>query len=205
MMRMQEDAMQATQVRTMGRPRCPQTRLAVLHAAYELLGEGGLANFTIEGVAARSGVARTTIYRWWPSKGTLAMDGFLEATSREIRVAETASAIADVKQQVTLFARLLHGANGRIIRRIVAEGQEDPETIKAFIQGFVTPRRMEGRAILARGVANGELRADIDPDVVLTSLYGAIYTKLLLHEGFDDAWVERLCDMVLRGGCAVPA
>ena len=77
--------MQATTiVRPPGRPRCDATRKAVLHAAYELLAEGGLSRFTIEGVATRSGVARTTIYRWWPTKGALAMEGFLEATASDL-------------------------------------------------------------------------------------------------------------------------
>jgi AcrR family transcriptional regulator len=190
--------MQALQTRSPGRPRCPETRDAVLRAAYALLGEGGLANFTIEGVAARSGVARTTIYRWWPSKGALAMDGLLSVIAQEMSVPRTASPLADIKAQVGLFARLLHGANGHIIRRIVAEGQDDPATLKAFLEGFVTPRRAEGRAVLNRAIEAGELPPETDPDIVLAGLYGAIYTKLMLHEAFDEDWVSRLCDHVLR-------
>ncbi len=184
--------------RAPGRPRCPETRIAVLRAAHELLSEAGLANFTIEAVALRSGVARTTIYRWWPTKGALAMEGFLEAIEREVRIVPSESGVADMQQQLRLFGRLLHGANGRIIRRIVAEGQDDPDTLKAFLDGFVTPRRAAGRTILRRAVEHGEIPADTDFDVMLTSLYGAIYTKLLLNEPFDDAWVDRLSRQVLQ-------
>jgi AcrR family transcriptional regulator len=185
--------------RTPGRPRCDATHKAVLRAAYDLLGEAGLAGFTIEAVAARSGVARTTIYRWWPSKGALAMEGFLEATAPDLEVPPTASVVADMQALLRLFGRLLRGKAGRIIRGIIAEGQSDPETIKAFLVGFVTPRRAEVRAILARGVASGELRADLDVEMVLASLFGSLQMRMLMNENVDDTWVDRLSKFVLAG------
>jgi AcrR family transcriptional regulator len=182
-----------------GRPRCDVTHKAVLRAAYDLLAEAGLAGFTIEAVAARSGVARTTIYRWWPSKGALAMEGFLEATAPDLAVPPTASVVADMQALLRLFGRLLRGKAGRIIRGIIAEGQSDPETIKAFLVGFVMPRRAEVRAILARGVASGELRADVDAEMVLASLFGSLQMRMLMNENVDDSWVDRLSKFVLAG------
>lgn len=186
-------------VRAPGRPRCDVTRRAVLRAAYSLLGECGLAGFTIEGVAARSGVARTTIYRWWPSKGALAMEGFLEATASDLAVPSTASVVADMQALLRLFGRMLRGNPGRIIRGIIAEGQSDPETISAFMAGFVAPRRAEVSSILARGIASGELRADLDMEMVLASLFGSLQMRMLLNENVDDAWVDRLSNFVLAG------
>jgi AcrR family transcriptional regulator len=186
-------------VRTPGRPRCDVTHKAILRAAYDLLGEGGLARFTIEGVAARSGVARTTIYRWWPSKGALAMEGFLEGTASDLLVPPTASAVADLRSLLRSFARLLRGKAGRIIRGIIAEGQSDPDTIEAFMTGFVAPRRAEGRAIVQRGIATGELRADLDVEMVLYSLFGPTYLRMLLDEGLEDTWVDRLSTFILAG------
>ena len=136
--------MTSAQARPAGRPRCDATHRAVLRAAYELLAEGGLRQFTIEGVAARSGVARTTIYRWWPSKGALAMEGFLAATAAEISFPFTRSAIADLKAHLQRCAKLLRGAPGRIMAGIVAEGQSDPETLAAFTEHYL-------RAAPARG------------------------------------------------------
>lgn len=185
--------------RAPGRPRCDVTHKAVLRAAYDLLGEGGLHRFTIEGVAARSGVARTTIYRWWPSKGALAMEGFLDAVAPDLLLPPTASAAADLRGLLRLFARLLRGKAGRIIRGIIAEGQSDPDTISAFMTSFVTPRRAEARAIVERGIAKGELRADLDVEMVLYDLFGPLYLRMLLNEGLDDTWVDRLADFVLAG------
>jgi AcrR family transcriptional regulator len=182
-----------------GRPRCDATRRAVLTAAYNLLAEGGLGCFNIEGVAARAGVARTTIYRWWPSKGALAMEGFMEATAADLAVPPSDSVVTDIQALLRSFARLLGGKGGRIIRCIIAEGQSDAETIDAFVTGFVTPRRAEGRAIIQRGIASGELKADLDVEMVLYSLFSPLYVRMLLNESLDDAWIDRLSGFVLAG------
>ena len=186
-----------------GRPRCDATRKAVLAAAYDLLAEGGLSRFTVEGVAARSGVARSTIYRWWPSKGALAMEGFLEATAADLALPASESVIADLQASLRLFARLVRGKAGRIIRCIIAEGQGDPETIDAFLTGFVIPRRAELRAVVERGIECGELRADLDVEMALYSLFAPLYQRMLLNEGVDDDWVDRLSGFVLAG-CLAP-
>jgi AcrR family transcriptional regulator len=192
------------QPKTIGRPRCDATRRAILRAAYELLAEGGLRHFTIEGVAARSGVARTTLYRWWPSKGALAMEGFLDATTPEIRFPATLSAISDLKALMRRCAKQLRGAPGRIMCGIVAEAQSDPETLAAFHEHYLAPRRREARAILERGVASGELRSDLDIPFVQSALYSPLHLRLLLREPIDDEWVDRLADTVL-GGCRAEA
>ena len=185
--------------RSAGRPRCDVTHRAVLRAAYELLAEGGLRQFTIEGVAARSGVARTTIYRWWPSKGALAMEGFLAATAPEIATPPARSAVADLKAHLSHCAMLLRGAPGRIMAGIVAEGQSDPETLAAFIEHYLAPRRREARAILQRGIDGGEFRADLDIAVVQSALYAPLHLRHLLGEEVDEAWVALLAETVLRG------
>ena len=182
-----------------GRPRCDATRKSVLAAAYDLLAEGGLSRFTIEGVAVRSGVARSTIYRWWPSKGALAMEGFLQATAADLAVPASDSVVADLQATLRRFARLVRGKAGRIIRCIIAEGQGDPETIEAFLTGFVMPRRAEVRAVIARGIASGELRRDLDVEITCSGLFGPLYLRMLLNEGVDDAWVDRLSGFVLAG------
>src|SRR6516164_4093718 len=88
-----------------GRPRCQETRGAILQAAYELLESGGLAAFTIEAVAERSGAAKTTIYRWWPKKGALAMESFLRVAEQQSPFPETDSPRADLRAHLHLFAK----------------------------------------------------------------------------------------------------
>jgi AcrR family transcriptional regulator len=186
-----------TIARCPGRPRSDATRAAILRAAYDLLGEAGLGGFTIEGVASRSGVARTTIYRWWPSKGALAMEGFLAGMSADLHAPMTGSVVADMQSMLRRLAGLMRGTVGRIMASIVAEGQSDPGTIEAYMDGFVKPRRAEVMALMERGIASGELRADLDVEIVLYNLFGALYLRLLMHEDLSDAWVDRLSGGVL--------
>jgi len=190
----------APAVRPQGRPRIEACRQAVLRAAYDLLGEAGLPGFTIERVAARAGVARTTVYRWWSSKGALATDAFLAATAPQIAVPRTGSVIADIKTQVRLVARMLRGPAGPIVRSIIAAAQSDPETANAFLEGYVMVRRREAAVLLHEGIASGELPADLDFDAALDALYGPLYHRLLLRIGpLDDAWVDRVSEISLNG------
>jgi AcrR family transcriptional regulator len=183
-----------------GRKRDEATRHAILRAAYETLEAEGYGGFTIEAVAARSGAAKTTIYRWWPSKGALAIDSFLDLYQREAPFPQTRSASEDLKANLRLMAKIWGGRYGCIIAGIIAAGQSDAATIELYNERLVKPRREEGRRLLQRGIANGEFRPDIDIEAALDALYGAFYGRLLAWlEPLDPAWAERLCDTVLRG------
>jgi AcrR family transcriptional regulator len=190
----------AAEARGPGRPRSEETRQAILRAAYELLEEGGLAAFTIEGVAQRSGAAKTTIYRWWPNKGALAIESFLQVVERQSPFPRSASAIADLKAQLRGVARLFRGRIGQLVSSILVEAQTDPETHRAFVEGYINPRRTAARKVFERGIAAGELRADLDPEPACDALYGALYMRLLLkHGGLGDAAVDLLAETVLDG------
>ncbi len=183
-----------------GRPRDEAARLAILQAAYDILEAQGVAGFTIEGVAARAGVSKTTIYRWWPSKGALAVAAFLTATEPKIEYPDTGSSVQDLIDQLKRVALVYGGPSGRVLSAIIAEGQRDPHTIAAFIDGYARPRRNEAKAILRAGVERGELRPDIDFDVALDALYGPVYYRMLVPLApLDAAWIEHLAFSVMRG------
>jgi AcrR family transcriptional regulator len=183
-----------------GRPRSDASRQAILQAAYELLAESGIAAFTIEGVAARSGSAKTTIYRWWPSRGLLATDALLCRMNREIPVPHTESAIADLITIMHGLAQMLSGDTGRVIASLIAEAQCCTETSEAIRHNLIERRRQFGREIIERGIAAGELRPDIDIETTLDALYGPFYAKLLLRRmPFEEGWVGKLANTVLLG------
>lgn len=183
-----------------GRKRDEARRQAILRAAYETLEAEGYGGFTIEAVAARAGAAKTTIYRWWPSKGALAIDSFLDLYQRELPYPQTRSATEDLKAQLRLTAKAWGGRSGCIIAGIVAAGQSDASTLELYRERLVEPRREEGRRLLQRGIDNGEFRPDIDIEAALDALYGPFYARLLAWAGpLDPAWAERICDTVLRG------
>lgn len=183
-----------------GRKRDEATRQAILRAAFETLEAEGYGGFTIEAVAARSGAAKTTIYRWWPSKGALAIETFFDLYKREAPFPRTRSASEDLRAQMRLQAKVWGGQYGRIIASIITAGQSDPSTLELYRERLVGPRRAEGRRLLERGIDNGEFRPDVDIEAALDALYGAFYGRLLAWLGpLDPAWAERLCDTVLRG------
>jgi AcrR family transcriptional regulator len=186
--------------RRRGRPQGDEVKTAILNAANELLEEEGFSGFTIEAVAARAGAARSTIYRWWPTRGALAMAGLLSATVPKIPYKWTTSPLSDMKQQMMLVADVYSGKVGRIISAIVAQGQGDPNTLKALIDGFVRPRRNEAKLVLMRAIECGELRKDIDLEIVVDTLYGPIWYRMLVpHAPLSPRWAAKLADQVFRG------
>jgi AcrR family transcriptional regulator len=192
----------ATKVRPRGRgrPQGDEVKVAILKAAHEQLEEHGLSGFTIEAVAARAGAARSTIYRWWPNRGALAMAGFLSETSPKIAYKWTKSPVSDIKQQMMLVAEVYGDKVGRTISAIVAQGQGDPDTLKALLNGYVRPRRDEAKIVLMRGIECGELRKDIDLDVAVDALYGPIWYRILVpHAPISAKWAAKLADQVFRG------
>ncbi|WFR97843.1 TetR/AcrR family transcriptional regulator C-terminal ligand-binding domain-containing protein [Rhizobium tumorigenes] len=185
-----------------GRPRNEPARQAVLKAAYSILVENELNSFSIDGVAQRSGVARTTIYRWWPTKGILAIESFLQAFRPQLVYTPTSDVVADLKRLVHSLVNALNGPAGRIAASVVAEAQRDPETRRLFVEAFSEPLREESGQLLARGIAHGEFRADLDVSLMLDAMVGAIYWRLLLCQPLSSQWADALCELLLRGSLA---
>ncbi len=189
-----------TSPRPPGRPRSESKRRAILTAAYELLVKVGMAELTIDAIAQRSKVAKATIYRWWPSKGLVAMEGFLAATRPRINYPEGGSAIADIKAQFMRTARLYGGTTGKVMAGLIAQGHSDPEIETALVTGFILPRRREVEKTLLRGIESGELRSGLDIDTVIDAIYGPLYLRLMIDRGaFDDKWAARVIDITFRG------
>ncbi|MEN9705878.1 MAG: hypothetical protein RLZZ393_1757 [Pseudomonadota bacterium] len=187
--------------RAPGRPRSDESRAAILKAAYQILREGGFAKFTVEGVAARAGAGKATIYRWWASKGTLAVEAFLVAVVPRLdAIRETHSPLADLRRQVHLAAETYRGRPGQLIRELLALGQADSETGKLLFKDFLEPRRLSAMHTLQRARDAGEIRRDVDLDVLADALWGPIFQRLLVsHMTLDRSFIEKLLDFVLAG------
>ena len=183
-----------------GRPRSEQARQAILHTTLRILGKNGFSDFKIEEVAAHASVGKATVYRWWPNKGALIADAFASSTTRKLRFPDTGSVYADMSQQMRQLIKVFRSRRGRIVSAILAAGQSDKDLIEAFRERFLWPRRREAYATLRRGIERGELRKDLDPDLLLDSLYGPIYMRFLIqHDRLTPEFVDRLCELVLDG------
>ena len=183
-----------------GRPRSPETREKILKAAYEMLNEVGFMDLTIEGVAARSGVGKPTIYRRWKTKSALAIDAFLEAVTPEIAFPDTGIVKEDFREQMQKIVKLMNSSRGEVLANVIGCGQADEELIVAFRENWLTPRRKDAKLIFQRGVERGELREDVDAEVAIDALYSPLFYRLLLkHQPLTEQFVDRLIDVVMNG------
>ncbi len=186
--------------RAPGRPRSEQARQAILRSTLKLLGTNGFGDLTIEAIAAHARVAKTTVYRWWPNKAALIADAFASDTTRQLHFPDTGSVRADMRRQMRQVIRIFRSRRGRIVSAMLAGGQTDRELIRAFRERFLWPRRYEAYATLRRGISRGELRRNVDMDLLLDSLYGPIYMRFLIrHDDLTPGFVDRLCSLVLAG------
>jgi AcrR family transcriptional regulator len=181
-----------------------QARLAVLHAADDLLAERGFAGLTIEGIAARAGVAKQTIYRWWPSKVDVLLDTLIDDTQESLAVPDTGSAREDTRRYLRDLARFITGnPAGKVLLVLIGEAQHDAEMARIFHTRYLDPRREAERAMLARGVASGELADGLDLDHALDRLLGPLFYRALLTGGpIAPAVTDQLVEDVLGGAAA---
>ena len=182
-----------------GRPRSEESHKAILKAAYDLLHEEGFARFTFERVAAKAGVSRSTIYRWWSSKGALAMESALGAVQEGLNFTPGAQPIENIRTRLRLVAQALKGRPGKIIAAMLAEGQQDPDTIRIFTEGYIEPARKTLRAQLRHAIDEGFIRPDFDIEIAIDATFGTLYHQLMLRRSLEVDWVDRLVDLLLAG------
>ena len=183
-----------------GRPRDETVRQSIMESAHGLLQERGLRGFTIEEVAARSGAAKTTIYRAWPNRGVLAVESFLWAMAPRLAYPDVPSAIDSVRRQLLLVVRAFRGSAGVTMSGLIAEAQLDPQTAKFLLERYVLPRRAEAARVLRQGIEQGELRPDLDLDIAIDLLYGPLYYRLLVkHRPLDATFIDKVLEGALHG------
>jgi AcrR family transcriptional regulator len=186
--------------RAPGRPRSERAHRAILRAANELLESDGFAAVTVEAIAERAGVSKATIYRWWPNRAAVVMDGFLSIVSSEVPFPHTGHAREDIRIHMRRLAEAFGGKMGRTVAALIAEGQADPELAEALRSRWLSIRRTEAREILELGIERGELRDDIDPEVAVDVLYGPIYYRMLVgHAPLDGDFADALAGHAFAG------
>ena len=180
-------------------PRVARSRAAVLEATLELLGEAGHTGATVEAIAERSGVAKTTIYRHWPSRGPLLFDA-LHSGIEKIDVTPTGDVRADLLACVQgLATKLRDPRQSRIMATMIDAAESDPELADLAVR-FTAERQAAVAGILRAGIEAGELDPGIDVELGGRMIGGALfYCRLMLHAPADEAQVEKVVDQVLDG------
>lgn len=183
-----------------GRPRNSEAEASILAASYDLLLESGFGAVTVEKIAERAKVSKATIYKWWPNKAAVVMDGYLSAASARLPVPDTGSVMDDIMIHATNLANFLCSREGKIITELIGEGQFDAGLAEAYRARFFAPRRQEARQLLERGVTRGQLKADLDIGITIDLLYGPIFYRLLITgDELDEAFVKYLITSAFEG------
>jgi AcrR family transcriptional regulator len=182
------------------RYRSVRSHRAILDATNHLLAEVGYPGLTIEGVAARAGVGKATVYRWWPSKGALVVDALTENHAAP-PTHDTGSLRADLVQAVQyVIGVLTTSTEGSIIPALTADLVRDAALAETFRARLLRPRRSMIEQMVHRAVERGELPADIDVALILDICVGAVFYRLVVSgEPVHDALATQLVELVLDG------
>lgn len=190
-----------------GRRRSERSRRAILDAALALVGEVGFDKLTIEAIAARAGVGKQTIYRWWPSKAAVLLDASL-ALSGEARedsgwagFPDTGDLAADLKAVLrTTVDEFGDPRYEAPTRALTAAGATDPDLAARFTEQLLEPQLALYEARLRAGQKAGQLAADADVRLVVEMLVGPLtYRWLMRTAPLTHAFTDALVDAVLGG------
>nr|BFE82552.1 TetR/AcrR family transcriptional regulator [Planobispora longispora] len=167
--------------------RSEASRRAILTAAFELVGEVGYAKLSIEGIAARAGVGKQTIYRWWPSKGTVLLDAFLMLSGGqdgEAALPDTGDLEADLKTVLrATVAELNDPRYDEPMRALATEIAHDPELAAAYSERLDGPMRELKKERLRAAQRAGQLALDLDLDVAVEMVWGPLLNRWLQRGG----------------------
>jgi AcrR family transcriptional regulator len=171
-----------------------------LNTALDLAFEVGFRSLTVEAIAAKTGVGKTTIYRRWPNKGAVVMDAFLSIVGPKTIFPSTDRAIHSIQLQMKAQVKAFRSKYGNMIRSLVGDGQFDPDVLDAFRQRWILPRRQLARSTIELAMKQGDLRSDLDVDTVIDTLYAPIYYRLMFETGpISDAYANGLYQSVIQG------
>ena len=193
--------------RAPGRPRDPQVDRAILAATLELLGEDGFDGLSIEAVAARAGVGKTTVYRRWPSKIPLVVDALTAMK------APTVSAIPDdmstrdaLLRAMSGFTKPHEGSAARVLAGLVDAMSRNDELAQAVRTVLVAERERGLVAVIERGKARGEIRSDVDARVMVDLLGGpVVLRRLITGQPVNQRLAHTIVDLVLDGAAPTPS
>ena len=180
--------------------RSTKARDRAFDAASRILASEGYARLTMERVAVESGVAKTTIYRRWPTKAALCMDLYLDVSACELRDPDTGGIAQDLEQIVRSVVRVQTGSvAGPAFTGLMAEAQINPET-RGALRNFADRRRELSRVVLRRAITRRQIRSDTDIELVIDAIGGACTFRLLQgHAPLTPKFAAGIVKLVLEG------
>ncbi len=190
-------------IRKPGRPRSAQADQAILRATLEEVAEVGFEALSIEAVAARAGVGKTTIYRRWPSKAELVMES-ISMIHTEVPVIDTGNFRDDL---LTILRGAFHidmPLVEQLVVKVIGEVKSNPEVFRVFMERHVTPRFQAITQMIERAKARGELRQDVDTALIMSLAAGPFFFQILFSgmaptPALSPDQPEQMVDAILHG------
>ncbi|MEU6328647.1 TetR/AcrR family transcriptional regulator [Streptomyces sp. NPDC047049] len=178
----------------------PRKAQEIFDATLELLAENGYEGLTIEGVAQRSGVNKTTLYRWWPSKGALLGAALIGARQLELTPPDTGSLEGDLEALLGTMTTLLTARPASDIAVAALGAVTHSPELASHVKDFFADRIAREQVVFDRAVARGEIAADTDPMLLMDLLAGAAWVRIALRQlPLEKDFVARTVRTVLNG------
>jgi AcrR family transcriptional regulator len=182
-----------------GRPRSVESRRAIIQSAMNILQSDGYAALNIEAIAARAGVSKQTIYRWWASAAFIVLEALLaDMPAQETIAPDTGALKSDLLELVRPTVRALSQRRGPVFQALIAEAQADARFAEALRNSLMAAHRELVHAVVARAKLRGEVVFDADEDLAADMIFGPILFRLLNgHAPLDEAFAFNLVDVTV--------
>jgi AcrR family transcriptional regulator len=179
-----------------GRPRSEVTRKAILRAALDLCARDGYQNVTMKGIAQAAGSGRQTVYRWWQTKAQVLMESLIEILAEDVQPPpDSGDPQADLVAFLQETFALARGVAGQVVVGLMADAQSDPGLAADLRAKIIGPRRAVLRSVLARGA----VPADLDLELAVDLVYGAMWYRLLnRHAEVNEELAEEITGLLAR-------
>ncbi len=172
---------------------------AILQATLAILESEGYRALTIEGIAAKAGVGKTTIYRWWTSKAAIVLEALTQQAAILVPLPDEGSLRADLTLFFSTAFQVLNGLTGTGVRSLMAEAQFDAAFAQEFRTTFINARRKALITLFQRGIARGELAGKSNLEFLADMMYGPMWYRLLnQHAPLDEGFAHQLVDFIIR-------
>ena len=180
--------------------RAARVRTAVLQAAGELLTEVGYDKMSVEDVAARAGVHKTTVYRRWPTKAELTADAAELHSADAVPIPDTGELASDLRLLAREVVANIGNEGGARRSRSIAAAAATSDELMTAMHGFWAHRLALSGQVVERAIERGELPASLDPNLVIETVIGPLWVRLLLTgEPITEDLADRVVDLVIAG------
>lgn len=175
-----------------GRPRSEKSRAAILKATNSLLLHMSVQELSIEGIAKRARVGKTTIYRWWPNKTAVVMDALSSQPGIDTPMPTPKNNTEALVMQLEKLIRLLISKNGETVAQLFSEAQRDQKAQEAFADSFLAPLIDAIEFSIEQGQQAGEFRRNLDRKIAVDMLCGPIFFRKMAHPAdFNEDFQNR--------------